>query len=127
VIEAEPDLVPAAERAIDVVLRGGVRLVAIAVADHLVRVVAVDDPGRVVGHRLLVAAVEEGREQDLVQPQAGVDEQVLAEDRVPQPLDDVEHVLFVDGRVDDGDRGVVQQPVRLAPVDTWMSSNASKS
>src|SRR4029079_2466902 len=53
-------------------------------------------------------------EENLVQPQPGIEEEVLAEYRIPLALQQVEHVFFIARGVDDGDRRVVQQPVRLA-------------
>ncbi len=114
VVESELELVTAAERLIDVVLAGGIRLIAVAVPDRVGREVSVDDAGGVVGARLLIAAVLIGRKQDFVQAEASVEEEVLADDRVPQPLRQIEHVLFVAGGIGHGDRRIVQQPVRLA-------------
>ena len=89
-------------------------LIPVAMPYHLGRIVAVDDAGAVVGHRLLIPAVEVGWEQNLVEARAGVHEQVLRQNRIPQCLIDIEHVLFVRRGIDHGDRGVVQQPIRLA-------------
>ena len=64
-IEAELELVPAAERLVDVVLRGGVDLQPRTVANRVRGVVAGDDARGVVGQRLGIA-VQIGGEQDRV-------------------------------------------------------------
>ncbi len=105
VVEAELELVARAERVIDVVVARRVELIAIAMTDRVGREVAVDDAGRVVGRRLLVAAVLVGREEDLVDaPCARRGTGSCRSPSSTRPCADVEPVFFVARRVDDGDR-----------------------
>ena len=76
VVSAELEFVAATQRLVDVVLAGRVHLVAIAPSFGAGRGVARADVGRGIEQRL-VAAVEIGREEDPVQPDARVDEEPL--------------------------------------------------
>ena len=113
-IEPEFEFMSAAKRPVDVVLAGRVRLQARAMPNGVGRVVAGDDVRRVVRQRLC-AAVQVRREQDGVVSESGVDEEVLAENRVPQSLVDIEDVFFVArGVLHERRRGRLQKPIGFA-------------
>ncbi len=104
VVEAELELVPSAKRLIEVVLERRVGLIPVAEPFGVRREVPGPDARGRVEQRLIVAVLV-GREEDLVQPEAGIHEHVGTEHGVPQQLVHVEHIVFIA-------RGLLHEQVR---------------
>ena len=98
VVEPELEFVTAADEFVQVVLAGGIGLVAVTPPLGAGDVVARADAGGRVQQRLVVA-VQVGREEDLVETDPRIEEELLRHHRVQQHLVDVEDVVFVAGRL----------------------------